>query len=130
MDSLEMLSENMRTHMFKPFKFWADYSDDELSIWTFYDCEEPTHVCTRTRLQIFTPEMRKNLSNMTKHPKEVVPPIEITTTSPIDLQKRRLSLESIKSPGNSPSPRRTKIMSLGNVKPLISPTTPRRRRKS
>ena len=145
MDSLKMLSENMRIHMFKPFKFWADYSDDELSIWTFFDDEEPTHVYTRTRLQIFTPAIRKNLLNMTKiknteqHSPNAKTPLELTlaspisSSSPIDMRQRRLSFGSpMSSPDSmsSPSPRRTRIMSLGNIKPLISPTTPRRRRKS
>ena len=146
MDSLKMLSENMRIHMFKPFKFWADYSDDELSIWTFFDEEEPTPSYKRTRLQIFTPAIRKNLLNMTKiknteqHSPNTKTPLELTLASPIDMCRRRLSSGSpissphdslsSGSPLSSPSPRRTRIMSLGNIKPLISPTTPHRRRKS
>ena len=140
MNSTVMLAETMRIFMFKPFKFWADYAEDEHSIWTACAyVNEVTPPPQRIKLQIFTPEIRKNLMNMTKNNTEVTSPIVITTPSPVDLQKRRLSLETLKSlrsPVNSPdsisspSPRKTKIMSLGNFKPLISPTTPRRRRKS
>ena len=133
--------------MFKPFKFWADYADDEHSIWSVIVPDDPgVPPPTRVKLQIFTPAIRKNLVDMTSGSDISTPPKEIPV-SPLDLQKRRLSQFSpklspverrlsggspVSSPDSltSPSPRKTRAMSLGNFKPLISPTTPRRRRKS
>ena len=89
-------------HMFRPFKFWADYTDDEFSKWenglptdTFDELNVPTqprnlHPVWKKK-HIFTSEIRSNLKHMSYQ-------------KTIEIPKTSLELMNLLSPQSSPSP--------------------------
>ena len=85
-----------RQRMFKPFKFWADYHDQETELWTNGLDDDPyeDRITTRKRLQIYTEAIRTNLKAMTTYEKK-------------QESERKKSLEEIikdVSPSGSASP--------------------------
>ena len=89
-------------HMFKPFKFWADYTDDEFINWenglptdTFDELNIPPQPRNLPpvwkKKSIFTPEIRSNLKHMS-----------FKTT--IEIPKSSMELMNLLSPQSSPSP--------------------------
>ena len=120
--------------MFKPFKFWADYSDNEWAEWTsglptdIHQCIDIPDVYIPKidkKLNIYTPQIRKYLKEMSFKQEE-------------ERRKSILELANDISPTSSDSsisPYGCKLspmrkFSFDKIKPLISPTTPRRRRTS
>ena len=143
--SVAILHTWFHQRMFKPFKYWADYTDNELTEWCWGLNEDIDFSLTipetpennvKTKLRVFTPLMRKNLKEMTKTMSDErrKSPIELTQLSSPTKEEllRRLSLsphsEGNLTPRRSPtSPCIMRRLSLDNIRPLISPKT---RRKS
>ena len=114
--------------MFKPFKFWADYSDSEWEEWShglpencFEKLEIPAEpkIEKTNKLQIFTPTIQQNLNEMTLSP-------VLTEES-----RKQKMLETISSNSDGsltpPSPMMMRKLSFDKFKPIMSP---RPRRKS
>ena len=119
--------------MFKPFKFWADYSDSEWEEWSqglpencFEKLEIPAEpkIEKTNKLQIFTPMIQQNLNDMT-----LSPVLSEESRKQKILEIRRRSSTSSNSDGSltPPSPMMMRKLSFDKFKPIMSP---RPRRKS
>ena len=118
-------------HMFKPFKFWADYTNNEWENWTsglptncFEKVEIPSEQKIKiNKLQIFTPTVKQYLNDMTLSPSISTDQRKQAIMSP-KLQHRSSTSSNSDEPT---SPLIMRKMSFDKFKPIMSP---RLRRKS
>jgi hypothetical protein len=125
--------------MFKPFKFWADYSDNEWGEWTndlptncFEKIEIPKEEkIEKNKLQIFTPIVKQYLNDMTVSPSVSTDQRKQTLMEMMSPKLQRRSSSSNSDGSLTPtSPLMMRKMSFDKFKPIVSPKTIRSRRKS